>query len=80
MANEPFELAAKDVFVLLDVPVPENLETDSKWLEQGDTKDDDDESHFSLDIDDKVQINVSNFTPNKLTIVFIYAHRLLVDI
>lgn len=62
MADEPVELAAKDVFVLLGVPVPENLETGSKWQEQGDTKDDDDESHFSLDEDDKVQINVSNIS------------------
>ncbi|XP_025200518.1 armadillo repeat-containing protein gudu-like [Melanaphis sacchari] len=54
MADEQVELASKDVFVLLGVSVPENLEIGTKRQEQGDTKDVENESVFTLDEDDKV--------------------------
>lgn len=61
MAEELVELAAKDVFVLRGVPVPENLETVNKLQEQGDSKDGENESLFTLDDEDKVHMNVSNY-------------------
>lgn len=60
MAEELVELAAKDVFVLLGVPVPENLETVNKFQEQSETKDAENESLFTLDDDDKIHMNVSS--------------------
>ncbi|XP_060844548.1 armadillo repeat-containing protein gudu-like [Rhopalosiphum padi] len=54
MADEQVELASKDVFVLLGVSVPENLDVGTKRQEQGDTKDIENESVFTLDESDKV--------------------------
>lgn len=59
MAEEQVELAAKDVFALLGVSIPENLEVGTKRQEQGDTKDD--ESVFTLEEDDKVQFMVISY-------------------
>lgn len=58
MADEQVELASKDVFVLLGVSVPENLDIGTKRPEQGDTKDIENESVFTLDEDDKVHFMV----------------------
>jgi hypothetical protein len=58
MADEQVELASKDVFVLLGVSVPENLEVGTKRQEQGDTKDIENESVFTLDESDKVHFMV----------------------
>lgn len=59
MAEEHVELAAKDVFVLLGVPVPENLDAvGSKWQEQGDSKNDESEAPPTFDEDDDVHYNV----------------------
>jgi len=58
MADEQVELASKDVFVLLGVSAPENLEIGTKRQEQGDTKGDDNESVFTLDEEDKTKFMV----------------------
>lgn len=58
MAEELVEMSAKDVFVLLGVPVPENLDTINKWQEPG-SKDDENDSQYTLDDDDKIQMEVS---------------------
>ncbi|XP_016657738.1 armadillo repeat-containing protein gudu-like [Acyrthosiphon pisum] len=55
MADEQVELASKDVFVLLGVSAPENLEIGTKRQEQGDTKGDENESVFTLDEEDKTK-------------------------
>jgi len=59
MGEEKIDLAAKDVFVLLRVPVPENLESGSKWQEKDDTENDDNESQLTFDEIDKVQLNIN---------------------
>ncbi|VVC37190.1 Hypothetical protein CINCED_3A000543 [Cinara cedri] len=63
--DQQIELPAKDVFALLGVPVPENLETVAKSGQgQGDAKDDAaNESQYSLDEDDKVPINLITERP-----------------
>lgn len=62
MADEHVELAAKDVFVLLGVPVPENLDaTANKFQDQGDSKTDESEIVQIFDEDDDVHFNVKNF-------------------
>lgn len=58
MADEQVELASKDVFVLLGVSAPENLEIGTKRQEQGDTKGDENESLFTLDEEDKTKFMV----------------------
>lgn len=58
MADEQVELASKDVFVLLGVSAPENLEIGTKRQEQGDTKIDENESVFTLDEEDKTKFMV----------------------
>jgi len=59
MADEQVELASKDVFVLLGVSAPENLEIGTKRQEQGDTiKGDENESVFTLDEEDKTKFMV----------------------
>jgi len=58
MADEQVELASKDVFVLLGVSAPENLEIGTKRQEQGDIKGDENESVFTLDEEDKTKFMV----------------------
>lgn len=60
MANENAEdeFAAKDVFVLLGVPVPENLTSKIKREEKTSDDNDDNKSQSTVDEDDKVQIEV----------------------
>lgn len=55
---EQTELPAKDVFALLSLPVPDNLET---IVGQDDANDDagDDESLYSLNAEDQIPIKVS---------------------
>lgn len=62
MADEQIELASKDVFVLLDVPESKNLDIRNKWQNQNDSKNDDNDSLFSLDNDEKFSCNVCNIS------------------
>lgn len=57
MADELVELAAQDVFVLLGVPVPDNIEVRNN-SEELDTQDVDEESKISLTEEDKIRFKV----------------------
>lgn len=59
MAEEQIDLASKDVFILLEVPIPENLETSTNWQELTENKDEENESQLTLDEDDKLHFHVS---------------------
>lgn len=59
MAEEQIDLASKDVFILLEVPIPENLETSTNWQELTENRDEENESQLTLDEDDKLHFHVS---------------------
>jgi len=59
MGEEKIDLAAKDVFVLLRAPFPENLDSGIKWQEKDDTINNENESQLTFDEIDKVQLNIN---------------------
>lgn len=77
MADEQVELASKDVFVLLGVSAPENLEIGTKRQEQGDTKGDENESVFTLDEEDKTKFMVMKVLLYVPTVIWVAAGRLV---
>lgn len=64
MEEGKIELPAEEVFVLLKVST--NLESRSKWQEKYETNDDENESLFTFDDDDDVQVKL-----NKLHLIYL---------
>lgn len=60
MNNDRIEFAAKDIFVLLDVPTPNNLDVDNKWRIRNDSQNDENFSQFSSDSGKNVLFDVCN--------------------
>lgn len=60
MDNDQVELAAKDVFVLMDVPEPAHLDVENKRQVTRDSQDNENESKISLSSNERMLVEVCN--------------------
>jgi hypothetical protein len=70
MADELVELAAQDVFVLLGVPVPDNIEIRNN-LEELDTHDGDEDSKISLTEGELIRFKVMSLFFHNIIYIYI---------
>lgn len=60
MDNDQVELAAKDVFILMDVPKPDHLDIENKRRVTRDSQDNESDSQTSLNSNEQMLIDVCN--------------------